>query len=87
MPQRKTSIKALRISQKRRLHNLDLKTDIKKTVKKFQLFIKAKNGVEAKSALQTLYKKFDKAAKRNILNKHTAARRKSRFAKLLSSIA
>ena len=84
MPQRGTAIKALRINRKRHMRNLDIKTDIKKAVKKFQAMTDKK---EAANLLQVLYKKFDKAAKRNVLHKNTAARRKSRFAKLLSSKA
>jgi len=87
VPQRRTAIKALRINRQRRFHNLDIKTDLKKTVKKFQSFIAAKNTPEAKETLKLLYKKFDKAAKRNILHENTAARRKSRFTKLLTSTA
>ena len=83
LPQRRTAIKALRINHQRRLSNLDIKTDIKKAVKKFRSFIAAKNKEEATKALHILYKKFDKAAKRNILHKNTAARRKSTFSRLL----
>ena len=83
MPQRRTAIKALRINQKKHLSNLDIKTDLKKTVKKFKSLIIAKNTAEAKETLKLLYKKFDKAAKRNILHKNTAARRKSHFTGLL----
>ena len=86
MPQRRTAIKALRVSRKRRFNNLDIKTDIKKTVKKFQSLLTAKNKEEAAKVLPVLYKKFDKAAKRNVLHKNTAARRKSTFSKLLSDI-
>ena len=86
MPQRRTSIKALRINRRRHLSNLDIKTDIKKTVKKFRSFIAAKNKEDAAKTLQTIYKKFDKAAKRNILHKNTAARRKSTFSRLLLSM-
>jgi len=37
---------------------------------------------DAKELLKEIYKKFDKAAKRNVMHKKTAARRKSRFARL-----
>ena len=86
MPQRRTAIKALRINHTRRLSNLDIKTDIKKTVKKFRSLIAAKNKEEAAKALQVLYKKFDKAAKRNVLHKNTAARRKSTFSRFLANM-
>ena len=87
MPQRRTSIKALRVNERRHMRNLDIKTDLRKTVKKFQALIAAKNVKEAQTALHTLYKKFDKAAKRKIFHANTAARRKSKFSKLLSNIA
>ncbi len=87
LPQRRNAIKALRINQKRRLANLDVKTNLKKTVKKFRLLINQKNKEEAKNLLKTVHKEIDKAAKRNILHKNTAARRKSTFSRLLSSLA
>ena len=86
MPQRRTAIKSLRINRKKHLNNLDIKTDIKKAVKQFKASLASKNQEEAKKTLQTLYKKFDKAAKRNVLHKNTAARRKSLFTRLFSSI-
>ena len=64
------------------MRNLDIKTDLKKTVKKFLSAVKDKKS-ETQELLKVLYQKMDKAAKRNILHKKTAARRKSRFAKLL----
>ena len=86
MPQRQSAIKALRINRKRQMHNLDIKTDLKKTIKKFQALIVQKNKEEAKSMLKTVFQRIDKAAKRNILHKNTAARRKSRFSRLLSTL-
>jgi len=82
MPQRRTAVKDLRKNRTRHMRNLDIKTDLKKTVKKFLSAVKDKKS-ETQELLKVLYKKMDKAAKRNILHKKTAARRKSRFAKLL----
>ena len=59
-------------------------TDLKKSVKSF-VSVASKDQNKAKDLLKELYKKMDKAAKRNVLHKKTAARRKSRFAKLLTS--
>jgi small subunit ribosomal protein S20 len=66
------------------MHNLDLRTDLKKTVKTFMAAATAKKA-ESKDLLKTVYKKFDKAAKRNIIHKKTAARRKAKFAKLVAA--
>ena len=81
MPQRRTSIKELRKRSARRAHNLDVKSDLKKTIKKFLSTIKHKKLDEAKTLLNTVYQKIDKASKRNILHKKTAARRKSLFSR------
>jgi len=83
LPQRLSGIKALRINQKRHLSNLQIKTDLRKTIKQFKALVEQKNLEEAKSVLKTVYKKIDKAAKRNVLHKNTAARRKSLFSRLL----
>src|SRR5208283_1847151 len=84
MPQRRTAIKDLRKAHTKHLHNLQIKTDLKKTIKKFTTAATDKKA-DAIELLKEVYKKFDKAAKRNVLHKKTAARRKSRFAKLLAA--
>jgi len=84
MPQRRTAIKDLRKSHTKHLHNLQIKTDLKKVIKKFTTATAEKKS-DAKDILKEVYKKFDKAAKRNVMHKKTAARRKSRFAKLLAA--
>jgi len=83
MPQRRTAIKDLRKAHTKHLHNLQIKTDLKKTVKKFLTSATAKKE-DSKDLLKEIYKKFDKAAKRKVMHKKTAARRKSRFAKTLA---
>jgi len=87
VPQRKSGIKELGKNYRKRMHNLDIKTDLKKTIKKFVLSVDEKKTDEIKENLKVVYKKLDKAAKRNILHDNTAARRKSRFSKLAASIS
>ena len=87
MPQRRTAIKDLRRNRKRRLHNLDITTDLRKTIKKFLVLVNIKNAAEAQSTLKLVYKKLDKAAKHHILHENTASRRKARFSKLVNSIS
>ena len=84
MPQRRNAIKELRKNRTRHMQNLDIKSDLKKTLKNFVSAAKA-DKTKAQDLLKTLYKKMDKAAKRKVLHKKTAARRKSRFAKLLAT--
>ena len=86
MPQRRTAIKDLRKSHTKHLQNLQIKTDLKKSLKKFTTAAAGKKD-EAKDLLKEIYKKFDKAAKRNVMHKKTAARRKARYARSLAATA
>ena len=87
MPQRRNAIKALRQNHTRHLENQDFQTDLKKTVQRFKKLVAQKNKAEAKTALAAVHKKFDKATKRNLLHKNTAARRKSVFSRMLLTVA
>jgi len=87
VPQRKSGIKELKKNHTKHMHNLDIKTDLRKTIKKFLASVKEQNKDDAQSNLKLVYKKLDKASKRNILHDNTASRRKARYAKLLTSIS
>ncbi len=80
MPIIKSAKKALRQSIKRRLRNIKLKEAIKNAAVKMK---KAKKE-EMNKFLSSAYKAIDKAAKSGIIKKNTAARKKSRLAKLIS---
>ncbi len=86
MPQRKAGVTDLTKNHKRRMHNLDIKTVLKKTTKSFLASIEQKNTEEAQANLKVLHKKLDKAAKNNILQDNTVSRRKSRYSKMLTAI-
>jgi len=86
VPQRRSPIKELRKTRKKKMHNLDIKTNLRKSTKKFLSSVEEKNTDDAKKDLKVLFKKLDKASKRNIMHKNTAARRKSRYSKLATNI-
>lgn len=87
MPRRKTSVKQTRKDKKKHLRNLRAKLQLKKTIKKFQSLVAAKNLSEAKALLNKAFSLLDKAAKKNILHRGTSNRRKSRLARQLSKAA
>ena len=87
MPQRRTAIKDLRKNHRNKMRNLDIKSDLKKTIKTFLTTVNSKKKDQSTTELSTLYKKLDKAAKRRVISKNTAARRKSRFRKLITTLA
>ena len=87
MPQRRSGIQELRLTHKKHSHNLDVKTELKKTIKNFTAAIEEKKLEEAKSLLSIVFKKIDKSMKRSIIRPNTAARRKSYYSRLLLSLS
>ncbi len=87
MPHRRTALKSLRKDKKRHQHNLRIKRDLKKTIKEFQSCLSTKNISEAKTLLSEVFSKLDKAAKKAIIKKNTASRKKSRLNRALLKIA
>lgn len=87
MPRRRTSIKKTRADKKKHLRNLRIKQHLKKTLKKFQALLSAKNIEEAKKFLKQAYQELDKAAKKKVIHPNTASRKKSRLALRLTKTA
>ena len=79
MPQRKAAIKRLRADKTRHLHNLRIKIDLKKTLKKFRALLVSQKYPEAQDALKGLISKLDKAQAKGIIHKNTVARKKSQL--------
>jgi len=84
MPQRRNAVKRIRQDKKRHAHNLKLKNELKKAVKKFHSLLAGENIEETKKFFKELTAKLDKAIFRNILHKNTASRLKSRLNKRLN---
>ena len=71
--------KALRQSKRRKVFN-DLRTStMKRAIKGVRVAVKEK--VETAAQLAAAYQAIDKAAKRGVIKKNTASRKKSRLAK------
>jgi small subunit ribosomal protein S20 len=83
MPIIKSAIKRVRQSDKRRQRNLITQRNYKTLVKEFETLIEAGKTAEAQKLFPEVQKALDLAAKKNILHKNTAGRRKSRLAKLM----
>lgn len=79
MPRRKSSIKRKHADKKRRVRNLKVKKELKDIIKKFRLLVSSQKAAEAKSLLSQIFSKLDKAAKKGIIHKNEARRRKSRL--------
>ncbi|MFZ3074314.1 MAG: 30S ribosomal protein S20 [Minisyncoccales bacterium] len=84
MPIIKSAKKALRQNAKRRIANKVRKQKIKTVLKETRVLASAKKIEDAKKNLPAIFKALDKAAKTGTIKPNTAARKKSRIAKLLA---
>jgi small subunit ribosomal protein S20 len=83
MPNTKSAMKAMRQNAKRRITNVNALESIRKAIKTVRKHVIAAKMDEAQKALGTAFAALDKAAKKNIIHKNNASRRKSRLAKLV----
>jgi len=86
MPNTTSAKKALRQSKKKNLINTRAKNSYKKAIKETVGFIGENNKEKAKEMLRIAIKKIDKAAKKKVLKKNTASRKKSRLARAINKI-
>ncbi|MEA2112949.1 MAG: 30S ribosomal protein S20 [Patescibacteria group bacterium] len=86
MPVIKSAKKALRGSRRKAVFNLRRKRAMKDSIKTIDKLVSNKKKDEANSKLSTAYKAIDKAAKRGIIKKNTASRKKSRLSKSIKNI-
>ena len=76
--------KAMRRDSNRAVFNVRVKREMKARIKEIRTLVAASSAKEAVEKLPLTYKAIDKAAKRNIIKKNTAARYKSRLARLIA---
>ena len=86
MPHRHCALKQLRKDKKKRLHNLKIKQDLKKVIKKFQALLKSSDIDKAKSLLSEINSKLDKAAKKRVIHPHKARRVISQLAHKIKEV-
>ena len=83
MPNIKSSIKRVKVNQKKNLRNRMVKSGVKTAVKKYNVILTTEpaNGLKALSAVSST---LDKAAVKGVIHKNTVNRKKSRLAKALN---
>jgi len=84
MPITKSAKKALRGSLVKKAANDRNKKNVKESFKKIEKLIKEKKKDEAKKVLPEFYSSIAKAAKRGVIKKNTASRKKSRVTKMIN---
>lgn len=87
MPVIKSAIKKARQDEKARKHNRGIRDEYKEAAKKVRKLALSGEVKKAQEELKTAYSKIDRAAKRNVIHKNTAARRKSRLSAFLKKVS
>ncbi|KAF2956798.1 30S ribosomal protein S20 [Marinitoga sp. 38H-ov] len=82
MPNIKSAKKRVRQTAKRRLRNKSYKTRVKNSIKKVLVAIESKEEKETiNELLRNAFSVIDKAAKKGVIHKNNADRKKSRLTK------
>lgn len=79
MPIIKSAVKRMRQTAKRKARNQSVKRELRTEVKDFSAAIAKKDTKKAAEALKKVQSNLDKAVKKNILKKNTAARKLSQL--------
>lgn len=78
--------KRMRQDEKRKIHNKAVKSAIRTSAKRVVSLVQGKDKSTAEAALADMIKKLDTAARKGIVKKNAAARKKSRMQRLLNSL-
>ena len=85
MANHKSAIKRARQNELRRVRNKSVKTRIKKIVKDVRSSAEDTSGADMPAKIRTVQSAIDKASKKGVIHKRTAARKISRLTKLANS--
>ena len=86
MPNTRSAKKALRQNRRRYIRNRAVRQRIKRWTKKLMAIINEGSKEKAEQVFSFLTKLLDKAAKRNIIHKNKANRKKSRLQRLINAL-
>ena len=79
MASTKSATKSYKQAERRRVYNLRVLRAMKKAIKQVRQYIAHKDAKQATAILTQVYKAIDKAAKRGVIKKNNASRKKSRI--------
>ena len=85
MPNNAAAQKRMRQEQKRRLHNRSVKSLVKTQITKARQAFDSDADVDAEEAVRAAVSELDRAAKKGVIHRNNAARRKSRLMKQLNA--
>ena len=83
----KSAKKRIQVAKTRNERNKSAKSEVKTAMKKVEAAVAANDKAAAEAALLVATSTIDKAAKKGVYHKNTAARKVSRLAKLVNTLA
>ena len=86
MPNIKSSVRSVKTDAERRAKNFAVRSTVKTATRKTLEAINGKQADGAKTLLTTAVSTIDKAAKKGVIHKNAAARKKSRLMKKLNAM-
>lgn len=80
-----SAVKRHKQSEVRRIKNKAVKSSVRTSAKKYVASVQAKDTAQAGTLLHDLVKELDTAARKGIISRNAAARKKSRMQKLYNA--
>lgn len=87
MPNIKSAKKRVKVTATKTMRNKMVKSGLKTSIKKYEAALADGNKELAAATYKEAVAKIDKAVAKGVMHKNTAARRKSRYTRLLNGIA
>jgi small subunit ribosomal protein S20 len=87
LPNSKDAAKRHKQSLKRRIHNRSIRSQVRTSVKTFEVAVAGKDKAVAETAYADFVKLIDTASGKGLYHRNTAARKKSRMHKRLDALA
>jgi len=82
----KSQIKRIRTSERQRMRNKAVRSELKTAVRRFEELHTSGDKEAAEAQMHAAARKFDKAVSKGVVHKNTAANKKSAMAKKLSTM-
>ena len=86
MPNIRSAKKRVLVTETKTMQNKAFKTSYKTACKKYEAAVESGNKEEANALYAATIKKVDTAVTKGIIHKNTAARKKSRYTKMLAAM-
>lgn len=81
-----SALKRVRQNEKRRLRNRMAIGQMRTAIKRFRALVVERKAEDARTALPAVYALIDRTEKKGVIHKNTAARYKSRLARVLARL-